>query len=111
MGTNIMSAFRVLHFHPEGGTANRQNVDSICKPVRPQYVHKVTLHHWTILYQFSLQTFENTVNPILTKPKPKADPPPPLLVNKDNDSTVDNKDGREDNTSKQEQCDEKMDVE
>lgn len=57
------------------------------------------------------QTFENTVNPILTKPKPKADPPPPPSVNKDNDSTVDNKDGQEDNTSKQEQRDEKMDVE
>jgi len=57
------------------------------------------------------QTFENTVNPILTKPKPKADPPPPPSVNKDNDSTVDNKDGQEDNTSKQEQREEKMDVE
>jgi hypothetical protein len=57
-----------------------------------------------------LQIFENTVNPILTKPKPKADPPPPPLVNKNNDSAV-NKDGQEDNTSKQEQRDEKMDVE
>jgi len=57
-----------------------------------------------------LQTFENTVNPVLTKPKPKADPPPPPSVNKDGDSAVD-KDGQEDSTSKQEQRDEKMDVE
>lgn len=56
------------------------------------------------------QTFENTVNPVLTKPKPKADPPPPPSVNKDSDSAVD-KDGQEDDTSKQEQRDEKMDVE
>jgi hypothetical protein len=58
-----------------------------------------------------LQAFESAVNPILTKPKPKADPPPPPSVNKDNDSTVDNKDGQEDSTSKPEQQDEKMDVE
>lgn len=61
---------------------------------------------------FSLQTFENIVNPILTKPKPKADPPPTPPADKDTDSTVDNKDGQEDITSKQEQQrDEKMDVE
>jgi hypothetical protein len=56
-----------------------------------------------------LQTFENTVNPILTKPKAKADPPPPPPVNKDSDRTVENKDGEEDYTSKQER--DEMDVE
>lgn len=83
------------------------------KPVRSQYVHKATLFisvsYFALIF---LQTFENIVNPILTKPKPKADPPPPPPANKDGDSTVDNKDGQEDNTSKQEQQrDEKMDVE
>jgi len=45
------------------------------------------------------------VNPILTKPKPMADPPPPPSVNKDD------KVEQEHNTAKQEQRDEKMDVE
>lgn len=56
------------------------------------------------------QNYENVVNPILTKPKPKADPPPP--VNKENGSTTEKKDGQEDSSPKQEQkSDEKMDVE
>jgi len=46
----------------------------------------------------------------LTKPKPKADPPPP--VNKESDSIPENKDGQGDHSPKQErQSDEKMDVE
>jgi hypothetical protein len=62
------------------------------------------------MYLSSFQNFENIVNPILMKPKPKADPPPP--VNKENCNTAEKKDGQEDSSPKQEQqSDEKMDVE
>ncbi|KAJ4437376.1 hypothetical protein ANN_17519 [Periplaneta americana] len=56
------------------------------------------------------QTFENTVNPILTKPKPKVEPPP--SNNKEEGTPSENKDGHGDHSPKQErQSDEKMDVE
>lgn len=56
------------------------------------------------------QTFENSVNPILTKPKPKVEPPP--SNNKEEGTPSENKDGHGDHSPKQErQSDEKMDVE
>lgn len=55
------------------------------------------------------QTFENTVNPVLSKPKPKVEPPPPT---KEEGTPSENKDGHGDHSPKQErQSDEKMDVE